>query len=91
MFCEKDVLKNLAKLTGRHLCRRLFILRDMCFPENFATFSRKPFFIEHKKNSLQLYQKRDSGTDVDFVKFLRTPFSIKHLWWLLLLLLMFRR
>ena len=24
MFCEKDVLRNLAKFTGKHLCQSLF-------------------------------------------------------------------
>ena len=25
MFCKKDVLRNFAKFTGKHLCQRLFL------------------------------------------------------------------
>ena len=58
-FCKKDVLKNFAKFTEKHLCQSLFInkvaglsLRSTllkkkiwlrCFPVNFAKFLRTPF------------------------------------------------
>ena len=62
LFCEKDVLRNFEKFTGKHLCRRLFFnkvaglgpatllkksLWHRCFPGNFAKFPRTPFFTEH--------------------------------------------
>ena len=51
VFCEKSVLRNFAKFTGRHLCQSLFFnkvaglrprtllkkrLSHWCFPVNFA-------------------------------------------------------
>ena len=59
VFCEKGVLRNFAKFTGKDLCRSLFF-------SNVA--GPKPF-------------------PVNFAKFLRTPFIIEHLWWLLLSIL----
>ena len=62
VFCEKDVLRNFEKFTGKHLCQRLFFnkvaglgpatllknsLWHRCFPGNFAKFPRTPFFTEH--------------------------------------------
>ena len=50
---KKDVLKNFAKFTGKHLCLSLFLnkveillkkrLRRKRFPVNFAKFLRTPF------------------------------------------------
>ena len=28
VFCEKGVLRNFAKFTGKHLCQRLFIKKE---------------------------------------------------------------
>ena len=55
LFCEKGVLRNFAKFSGKHLCQRLFFnkvasqkgLWHSCFPANFAKFLRIPFIIEH--------------------------------------------
>ena len=52
VFCEKGVLRNFAKFTGKHLCQSLFFnkvagLWHRCFPVNFAKFLRTPFFTEH--------------------------------------------
>ena len=51
MFCEKRVLRNSAKLTGKHLYQSLFFcnfikkrLWHRCFPVNFTKFLRTPFF-----------------------------------------------
>ena len=59
MFCIKGVLRNLTKLTGKHLCQRLVFnkvaglrpatllkksLWNKCFASNFAKFLRTPFF-----------------------------------------------
>ena len=41
---KKDVLRNFAKFTGKHLCQRLW---HKCFPVNLAKFLRIPYFTEH--------------------------------------------
>ena len=48
VFCEKSVLRNIAKLTGKHLCPRLATLFKKklwhrCFPVNFVKFLRTLF------------------------------------------------
>ena len=62
VFCKKDVLRNIAKLTGKHLCqslffdkvaglRLLFVLKKRlwygCSPVNFVKFLRALFLTEH--------------------------------------------
>ena len=54
MFCEKGVLRNFAKFTGKHLCQSLRSatllkkrLWHRCFPVNFVKFIRASFFTEH--------------------------------------------
>ena len=61
VFCEKGVVKNFAKFTGKHLCLSLFFnkvagaasnllqkrLWHRCFPVNFVKFLRTLFLIEH--------------------------------------------
>ena len=55
VFCEKRILKNFAKFTGKHLCHSLFFnkiacsfikkrLWYRCFPVNFVKFLKTPFF-----------------------------------------------
>ena len=70
VICKNGVLRNFIKFTGKHLCQRLF----------FNEVAGLGAFFKKKK--------RDSGTHrcfpVNFVKFLRTPFYIEHLGWLLL-------
>ena len=59
VFCKKDVLKNFAKFTGKHLCQSLFFnkstglrpetllkmrLWHRCFLVNFAKFLRTTFY-----------------------------------------------
>ena len=50
VFCKKGVLRNFAKLTGKHLCQGLFFIKKRlwhrCFPINFVKFLRTPFFTE---------------------------------------------
>ena len=60
VFCKKDVLRNLAKFTGKHLCQSLLFKKvagikpstllnkriwHRCFPVNFAKFLRTPFLV----------------------------------------------
>ena len=62
VFCEKVVLRNFAKFTGKHLCQSLSfnkvaglkpatLLKERpwhrCFPMNFAKFLTTPLFTEH--------------------------------------------
>ena len=52
VFCEKGVLRNFAKFTGKHLCQSLFFnkvagLWHRCFPVNFAKIFKSTFFTEH--------------------------------------------
>ena len=53
VFCKKVIVKNFAKVTGKHLCRSLFLNEVACnfikkdtkaqvFPVNFARFLRTP-------------------------------------------------
>ena len=66
-YSVKNVLKNFAKFTGKHLCQSLFFnkvagrrpatllkkrLWRKCFPGNFAKFLRKPFLSEHLRRLL---------------------------------------
>ena len=39
---KKDVLKNFADFTGKHLCWNIFLIHT-CFPVKFANFSRTSF------------------------------------------------
>ena len=68
VLCKKGVLTNFIKFTGKHLCQSLFF--------NKVT-GRRPVTLLNKK----LWHRCFS---VHFMKFLRTPFQIEHLWWLLL-------
>ena len=61
-FCQKGVLRNFAKFTGKHVFQSLFFnkvaglrsatvlkktLWHRCFPVNFVKILRTPFYIEH--------------------------------------------
>ena len=64
---RKGVLRNVVKFTGKYLCQSLFFNKVAGL--RLATLLRNK--LRHK------------CFPVNFTKFLRTPFSIKHLWWLL--------
>ena len=68
VFCKRGVLRNFTKFTGKHLCQSLFF-------NKIAGLS-----------SATLLKKRlwHRCFPVNFMKFLRTPFFIERLWWLLL-------
>ena len=65
---KKGVLRNLRKFTGKHLCQSL-------------SFNKLAGLIPATLLKKRLWH---SCFPVNFVKFLRTPFYTKHLWWLLL-------
>ena len=68
VFCKNGILRNFTKFTGKHLCQGLFF--DKVAGLRPATLLKKRLW--HRSFA------------VNFVKFLRTPFLIKHLWCLLL-------
>ena len=67
-FYEKDVLRNFAKFTGKHLCQGLFF-NKLAGPRPATLFKKR------------LWRK---WFPVNFAKFLRTPFLTERLCWLLL-------
>ena len=68
VFCKKGVLRNFTKFTGKHLCQSLFF--------NKVAGLRPAFLLKKRLWHICF--------PVNFVKFLRAPFYIEHLWWLLL-------
>ena len=68
MFCKKGGLRNFAKFTGKHLCQNLFFKK---------VAGLRPATLLKKRAWHWCFP-------VNFTKFLRTPFYIEHLWWLLL-------
>ena len=68
VFCKKGVLENFAKYTGKHLRQGLFF--------NKAAGLRPATLLKKR-----LWHR---CFPVNFAKFLRTPFFIEHLRWLLL-------
>ena len=70
VFYKKGVLKNFTKFTGKHLRQSLFF-------NNVAGLTPATLL---KKGLLH------RRFPVNFAKFLRTPFFIENVWWLLLYL-----
>ena len=68
VFCKKGVLRNFTTFTEKHLCQSLFFNK---------VASLRPATLLKKRLWHRCFP-------VNLVKFLRQPFSIKHLWWLLL-------
>ena len=76
VLCEKDVLRNFAKFTGKHQCQSHSLnkvagletllrkrLCRRCFPVNFAKFLRTPFLQSTSRRLLldMLVDKNFSG------------------------------
>ena len=70
VFCEKGVVRNFAKFTGKHLCQAFFLNKVAGLRPQLATLL--------KESLCHTY------FPVNFAKFLRTPFLTEYLWWLLL-------
>ena len=47
VFYKKGVLKNLAKLTGKHLCQSLFFNKVVGLRPEFCEKFKNTFFTEH--------------------------------------------
>ena len=67
---KKDVLRNFAKFTGKHLCQSLFFKKEtlaQVFSVNFAKFLRTPFLQNTSGRLLLillLYYGHMSATDI---------------------------
>ena len=72
VFCEKDVLRNFAKFTGKHWYLSLFLIKLQAW---------RPATLLNKRLWPRCFPVSGLGVSV---KFLRSPFFIEHLWWLLL-------
>ena len=84
MLCRKDVLRNFAKFTGKHLCQSLFLIKlhvlglnffqkrlcYKCFPVNFPKFLRRPFFYRTPRVAASTYPRLDSYNSINFSLFL---------------------
>ena len=72
VFCKKVVLKKFTKFTGKHLCQSLFLKKVpdprpvtllkkrfwyRCFPVNFLKYLKTPFFIDHLRWLLLLFER----------------------------------
>ena len=64
VFCKKGVLRNFTKFIGKHLCQSLLFNR---------VAGLSPTNLLKKRFWHRCFP-------VNFVKFLRTPFLIEHLW-----------
>ena len=72
---RKDVLRNFAKFTGKHLCKSLFFnkvfnevslkkrLWHRCFPVNFEKFLRTPFLQNTSGGLLMQVEKEQTQSD----------------------------
>ena len=76
LFCEKRVLRNFSKFTGKHLCQSLFLIKLQVWGLRPATlFKKRPW---HR------------CFPVNFMKLLRTPFLQNTSGWLLLAVLKYQ-
>ena len=73
VFYKKGVLRNFTNFTGKHRCQSLFFNK---------VAGLRPANLLKKRLEHSYFLE-------NFVKFLRTPFHIEHLWWLLLHLELF--
>ena len=71
VFCKKGIIRNFARFTGKHLSQSLFFNK---------VADLRPTTLVKKRLRLRWFS-------VNFGKFLRKPFFIEHLCWLLLLFL----
>ena len=78
----KDVLRNFAKLTGKHICQSIFLMKlqasrpatlskkrlwHRCFPVNFAKFLKTPFVTEHLRWLLLWAYDKSNALTIRFV------------------------
>ena len=96
VICEKSVLRNFKKFTGKHLCWNLFFnkvsglrpatflkkrLWHKCFPVNIEKFLRTPFVTEHLLLLLLLLKWTGRSLKrIDFFWYCSKNMAEKHLW-----------
>ena len=68
VFCKKGFPRSFTKVTGKRLCQSL-LFNKVAGMRSATLFKKRVWHRCFPEN---------------FEKFLRTPFFIKHLWWLLL-------
>ena len=66
VFCEKGVVRNFAKFTGKHLCQAFFLNKVAGLRPQLATLLKESLWHTY--------------FPVNFAKFLRTPFLTEYLW-----------
>ena len=85
VFCQKGVLQNFSKFTGKYLCQTLFFnkvtglrpatvlkkrLWHRCFPLNFEKILRTLFFVEHlRRRLLKVREMNETGFDIQVTFF----------------------
>ena len=77
MFCEKGVLRNFAKFTGKHLCQSLFFNKVAGGACNFIKKETLAHNFIKKETLAQLFS-------CEFCEISNNIFLTEHLWWLLL-------
>ena len=93
VFCQKGILRNFAKFTGKHLWQSLLFnkvasLYPLKMSENLW-FS--DVFRGYRPVTLLKKRLWHRCFPVYFARFLRTLFIIEHPWWLLLVFATFAR
>ena len=69
MFCKKDVLRNVAKFSGKHLCQRLFFnkVAGLVLSCEFCEISKNTFFYRTPPVALSEDNTIQSSISVYFV------------------------
>ena len=80
VFRKKGVLRNFVKFTEKHQCQSLFFNKVAGLRKTSLVHHRKTPLVQEDITGKHLWY-RCSGNSA---KFLRTPFVIEHLRWLLL-------
>ena len=92
MFYKKDVLRNFAKFTKRHLCQSHFFNkfagpRPATSLKKYSGAGIFPWILRNFNNTFFIGHPLATASGcfpVNFAKLLRTPFTTGHLRWLVL-------
>ena len=78
VFCKKGALKNLAKFTGKHLCRVSFLIKlQACARVSCLRGACRPAPLFKKITLVQVFS-------CECCEISKTPFFLEQLLWLLL-------
>ena len=78
VFCKKGILKNFAKILGKHLCQSLFfnrvaggagniILKEppaQVFSCEFSENFKNTYFVEHLRTAAPVHRSQRNGGDL---------------------------